>query len=308
LKGISALSDASVDSRNGIRDEIAGQVAIAGIAGDTDVVTTNMFDLIGMKLTWNAKDIDTASYSAYSEVVVDKLDVNPGQYGSSSLQYYSTLLEVDNLSLGCCDFSNETKFTENNGLEYTEFNFSMEMETFPVDIDATLKWDNDPYTTESGKTVSLTPSLSTDWACLTVYTDMGTDDDSEGVLEDLTVEGFEISAELGHVKVTSLTALNTDYGVYSLDSSYHYFDEVLSIEKLESAGDLDFTLDIYTNLFDDSYVGTEAPFAYGEGSGLAPAAIEGSASYPISSQFDLGTNLAWAGGLKEVGLTFDYSF
>jgi len=297
-----ATSGKSDEVRDAALDVVQSTVTIGGIAGETGKVVNTEFELGNVDYKVNvteAADAVGAYADAYVDFVLRDVEVGPMQYGGSSLQYYSTLLEVDNLSLGCCDFSNETKFTEYHGFEYTQFDFSMAMETFPVDIDATLKWDNDPDTDAAGKTVTLTPSLSTDWSCFTVYSTLGS---ADGDIDSLSIDGFEISAELGHVKVTSITALDQTNGVHSLDSSYHGYDEVIAIDKLASAGELDFSLDLYTDIYNSSGLGLS-------GSGLAPEAIEGSASYPISSQFDLGSNLAWtSAGLQEVGLTLDYSF
>jgi len=288
----SADEDAAADVRAAALNLLEKSITIGGVAADTSRVVNTEFELGDAAFAVDTTAYASGSSSASASLYLEDIEVGPSQYGGSSLQYYSTLIELDNLSLGCCDFSNETKFTEHNGLDYTLFEFSMTNNQFPIDVAADLRWDNDPDNSiSSGKSVTLTPSLSTDWSCFTVYTDLTTGD-SSNVFEGMEVKGFEISAELGHVEVISVTALG-DYYVSDLVSGYHEYDEVLTIDKLASAGDLDFNLDVYTNM----------------GDGLMPTAMEGSASYPVSSQFDLGSSLALTqDGLQEVGLSLDYSF
>ncbi len=290
------LGDANFEISDKVRDAakniVQKTLTLGGVAADTGMVVNTEFDLGDVEFLVDASEKEADTSSASVSLYLDTVEVGAGQYGGSSLQYYSTLVELDNLSLGCCEFSNETKFTEHNGFDYTLFEFSMTNNQFPIDVAADLRWDNDPDNSiSSGKSVTLTPSLSTDWSCFTVYSELTTGS-SSNVFDGMTVKGFELSAELGHVEVTSVTALG-DYYVSDLVSSYHEYDEVLTIDKLASAGDLDFVLDVYTNM----------------GDGLMPTAMEGSASYPVSSQFDLGSSLALTqDGLQEVGLSLDYSF
>ena len=285
-----AGSDISSNMKSGLLSHLTSQLAIAGVPTETESVVNTEFVLDQYNWVW--EDTSESDEAPDWEPVIIGVDVDPGQYGGSALQYYSTKLELTGLSVGCCDFTNTTLFTEPDGFKYTEFGFSMSEGKYGLGVDATLKFDFDPDTTDAGKLVTLSPSITTDWACFDVYSELATS--SEGAsIDGLTIKGFGISAELGHVTVSSVTALGDYYLTdLSTDRSYHKYDEVLSFVKKDEYP-LDFTLDVYTNM----------------GDSLMPTALEGSATYPISDQFDLGSNIALtSSGLQEMSLSFDYNF
>jgi len=234
-------------------------------------------------------------------------EVTSGQYGASSLQYVASKLTLENLSLACCDFSNETMFSELYGFEYTTFEFSIVSNDWPLTLDADLTFESD------AKYIYLTPSLDTDWSCFTVYTDLSTagdatlggNEDTTATISGLDIAGFAIKdVPLGHVEFSSFTALG-DYTLYDLYASFdsdtpYYadndFDEVFRIEKLEKFN-LDFTLDTYFNMTSDVGLFDLAMF-------------DASASYDLSDQFTMGSGLAVAPGtgLQEITLSLDYSW
>jgi|GEM_PF-1817136 len=236
-------------------------------------------------------------------------------YNPSAMQYVATKLTMENKSIGCCDFSSETLFSELNGFEYTEFEFEMVSENLPLSLDGDLKF------TPQTKSVVLTPSLTTEWGCFDVYTDLsGTlanNSQTGSTLTGLEVEGFSLTGvELGHVEFSSYTALY-DYNVADLNSDFRasydfvddegdehteYFDEVIRIDKMDMEGvNLDFVVDTY--------------FDMSESSGLFDLALfELEAAYELSSQFTIDNGLLISpktkgnGGLEEVSLGLDYSF
>ena len=270
--------------------------------------TSNGFGA-GMKLTFAGEtpggvSVDVDNYfgmeadddmdSGYA--IVTSHNGSDTTYGPSSLQYVSTVLTLDNLSMSCCDFSNETKFSEAKGFEYSEFEFSMSSTNLPLSLDADLKFE--PQT----KSIVLTPSLTTEWACFSVYTDLtgtlannGTKGDTIDALE---IEGFAIKeVTLGDVMFSSYTALGSNT-VYDLNDAFidASYDEVFRIEKLAKF-DLDFTLDTYFDMTESDSLFDLALF-------------DASASYELSSQFTLGSGLKVkpGSGLDELSLSLDYSW
>ncbi|MEF8917310.1 MAG: hypothetical protein V5A77_06455 [Candidatus Bipolaricaulota bacterium] len=260
-------------------------------------VSVNVSNYFGM-------EPDSSAASGYAIVTKHHPDDEADSYGASSLQYVSSVLTLDNLSLGCCDFSNETMFSEANGFEYSLFEFTIESNDWPLSLAADLKF------TAQTKSIYLTPSLTTDWSCFEVYTDLSgvlgnnSPEMSGSTIDGLEVAGFAIKdVELGHVEFSSYTALggHTLYDLYlnfGSDTPYIVgttYDEVFRIEKLETF-DLDFTLDTY---FDMSNAGL-----------FDLALFDANASYDLSSQFTLGSGLqvSPSSGLNEISLSLDYSW
>ena len=233
-------------------------------------------------------------------------------YGPSAMQYVGTMLTLENLSLGCCDFSSETLFSEMNGFEYTLFEFTIESSNWPLSLDGDLMFE------EQTKSIYLTPSLETNWACFEVYTDLSGTLANNGTkgstIDGLIVKGFAITdVELGHVKFSSYTALG-EYTVYDLNDVFResytyggveveeteYFDEVIRIEKLDKFP-LSFTGDVYFDMTESNALFDLALF-------------ELDTSYELSDQFSIGNGLLISpkteelGGLEEVTLSLDYSF
>ncbi|MEF8798883.1 MAG: hypothetical protein V5A79_05660 [Candidatus Bipolaricaulota bacterium] len=260
-------------------------------------------------------DSSTATGSGYV-IVTDHDETQTDSYGASSLQYVSTVLTLDSMSLGCCDFSSETKFSEAEGFEYTLFEFTITSETMPLSLAADLKF------TPQTKSIHLTPTLETGWACFDVYTsldaNLSRNTNSGSVIDSLIVKGFSITGvELGHVTFSSYTALGT-YTVADLNSSlrgsYTYtfvddevedtyteeLDELIRIEKLDKFP-LSFTADVYFDMSDSN--------------GLFDLALfELNTAYDLSTQFAVGSGLLISpkndpyGGLEEVYFSFDYTF
>ncbi|MCF7891277.1 hypothetical protein K9M78_08670 [Candidatus Bipolaricaulota bacterium] len=240
-------------------------------------------------------------YSGYA--IVDdhgSVQTASSDYSPSSLQYVGSKLTLENLSLGCCDFSNETLFSEMNGFEYTLFEFTIESTSLPLTLDGALKF------TPQTKSISLTPSIDTGWACFTVYTDLsgvlGNDGPSMtgDTINGLEIEGFAITGvELGHVTFSSYTALGSNT-LYTLEGYNFYphgtYDELFRIEKLDKYP-LDFTLDTYFDMSNSQGIFDLALFA-------------GSMAYEIDEEFTIGTGVEVepVGGLQEFSFTFDYSF
>ena len=238
------------------------------------------------------------------------------QYNPSEFQYVGTEIMLENQGLGCCDFSSKTVFSELNGFEYTEFSFTIESTNFPLSLDGDLRF------TPQTKSIHLYPSLTTEWACFEVYTDLqanlANNSDTGDLISALEVEGFAIKdVELGHVKFSSYTALDTqsvadlndDFrGTYTVDMvedeqvvpHMETLDEVIRIEKLEKFP-LDFTADVYFDMTQSNALFDLALF-------------ELDTSYALSDQFEFGTGLLVSpkrntvNGLQEFTLSFDYSF
>lgn len=252
-------------------------------------------------------DYNTLPYASGYHIMTDHdLDGDgDGRYGPSSMQYVATMLTLDNLSLACCDFSSETLFSEANGFEYTEFAFTIESESLPISLDGWLTF------TAQTKSLYLEPSITTDWACFTVYSGLitgeGTEDnvlaansENESVIHGFEIRGFGLTGvELGHVEFSAYAALggNDLYDMTQDLTFYPYgsYNELIRIEKLEKYP-LDFTLDTY--------------FDMSNGGLFDLALFVGDMEYELDDEFTIGTGLEVEpdGGLQEFSFTFDYSF
>lgn len=132
-----------------------------------------------------------------------------GTYGPSALQYVETRVEVTGLSYDCCQLHTTTKISEEEGFEYSLFEFDLEAENLP------LKFYTDLRFTPEGKSVELEPRLDTDWACFDVYTGLRTSNGGnklvgggDSTIEALVLEGFGLTdLKLGKVSFSSLTVL-----------------------------------------------------------------------------------------------------
>jgi len=244
-----------------------------------------------------------------------------GNYGPSQFQYISTTIEISAQRLDCCTFTSTTKLSEEEGFEYSIFEFTIDSTSLPFDLGGKLEFR--PQT----KSVELNPKLDLDWACFEVYTDLYTGDDENllvnnstgtSIIDGLELEGFGISSlDLGEVTFSSLTALKGDLNRftdqedmdlraddYVLDPDPIYsglytnipYDEVISVEKFSEDEDLYFGADLY---FDMS--GSLSLFDIGLFTGVG--------SYDLSDQFTLGTGVAIRPDkLETVRLSFDYYF
>lgn len=221
-----------------------------------------------------------------------------GYHMYSDMDYVHTTVALENMSIGCSDYGVETIFSI-NGFEYTEFEFTLASENLPLSLDGWLTFKT--QTTS----IYLEPSFTTDWAGFNVYAslkpDLGNNSYEESVLESLEIRGFSITdVELGHVKVSSYTALG-DHTVNTMMQSYwggskgDAYDELLRIEKLEKYP-LDFTLDTW---FDMS--ASDGIFDLG--------VFDASMSYEIGDEFTVGSGAEFsAGGLGSFDINFEYSF
>ncbi|MBS3765860.1 hypothetical protein KGY71_05000 [Candidatus Bipolaricaulota bacterium] len=244
-------------------------------------------------------DSSTATDSGYV-IVTDHDETQTDSYGASSLQYVSTVLTLDSMSLGCCDFSSTTKFSEANGFEYTKFSFTLSSTNLPISLAGTLKFE------EQTKSIVLTPSIDTHWGCFEVYTDLSGTLANNGVKGDtidaLQIKGFAlVDVPLGHVNLSSYTALgsNTLYsisapGTYSTSSTG--YDELIRIKKLDEFT-LGFTVDTYFDMTESSSLFDLALF-------------HGQASYALSDQFTFGSGLVVkpSSGLDKISFSLDYSW
>ena len=247
----------------------------------------------------------TTGYNIVTEH--DPANSQTPSYGGSSMQYVSTTLTLDNMSIGCCDFSSETMFSEANGFEYTLFEFTVESSSMPLVLDGDLKF------TAQTKSVSLEPSFETDWACFEVYTDLvagstqtpydelSNNGTKVSVLDAFEIEGFAITGvKLGHVEFSSYTALGDNMLIDIAGTKFgyngYYYDEVIRIEKLEEYP-LDFTLDTFFDM-------TESGALFDLG------LFSGSMEYKLDEEFTVGTGLSIKpnAGLQSFDFTFDYSF
>ncbi|MFP3953942.1 MAG: hypothetical protein ACLFVS_07450, partial [Candidatus Acetothermia bacterium] len=216
-------------------------------------------------------------------------------YGASSMQYVQSIITLENLSLGCCDFTSETMFSEAKGFEYTAFDFTIESSSWPLTLDGELMF------TAQTKSVHLEPSIDVGWACFDVYTgfanDLSNNSDPNSTLSSFEVRGFAITGvELGHVEFSSYTALG-DHHLASMTEGavLSYYDELIRIEKLEEYP-LDFTLDTF--------------FDMSNGGLFDLALFDGSMEYELDDEFTVGTGISVYpdAGLDSFDITFDYSF
>jgi len=123
-------------------------------------------------------------------------------YGTSSLHYVSTTVNFFDLSLGCCTFNSETKFSYRSGFEYSEFDFTVDSTNLPLSFDTTIRF------TPQTKSVTLDPYLEINTECFTTYFDL-----VEGSINtyQFEVEGFGLTdVKLGRVNFSSITALKGD--------------------------------------------------------------------------------------------------
>ena len=171
-------------------------------------------------------------------------------YAPSKFQYVETVIEVGTMTLGCLEYENKTVFSEEEGFEYTLFEFLMEEENMPVSLEADLKF------TPQTKSLELDPQIDLGWACIDVYSDLAHTGEK---LEGLEIEGFGITGvELGPITLSSLTALKDtlyhdldksdinlrayDYFVDPEEPAYYYmtaYDQVFSVETRPEGAFLD---------------------------------------------------------------------
>ena len=169
-----------------------------------------------------------------------------------------------------------------------------------------ISLDGDLMFTPQTKSIYLEPSLDADWACFEVYTGLTTgqsndllanNDEEYSVIDGFEIRGFAIKdVELGHVKLSSYTALGSHSLSSMTDTYFSSYDELIRIEKLEEYP-LDFTLDTYFDMSDSEGIFDLAEF-------------DGTMEYTIDDEFTLGTGIVIKpnAGLQTFDFTFDYSF
>ena len=292
----------------------------AGLSVSDTLILKNETDYegfgAGMELSFSggtpygiSVDVDSYFGMDSGENIITSHNGQTGSYGPSAFQYVSTEIDISGLTLDCCEFDSETKFSEEKGFEYTEFDFEILSDTWPLSLDGELKFQT------YSKSIELDPSLDLSWTCFDVYTKLdttlgnGKPDLNQDSLGGLTVEGFSLSdVEMGHVTFSSYTAL---YGhtVADLDGSFlgsYTFtadddkksvelDEVFRIEKDDR---LSLVVDVYFDMSGQN------------GSLFDLALVNGEAMFEMSDQFDFGAEvfLLPNHGLDQVGVTLDYFF
>jgi len=223
----------------------------------------------------------------------DDMDSDYEIYAGSSFDYWSTVMTLDNLSLGCCDFSNETKFVEGAEagspmFKYSEFSIDMfEAGSLPLSLSADIKFEADQ------KTVTLDPGITTDWGCFDVWAVL---DSTDSTYDGININGFALTGvNLGHVDLSYYSALDGNY-VSHWDGISKDYPELLRIDKHEELP-LDFTLDTYLE-------------TGGSGGLFDLALFDASASYALDDEFTLGSGLEVkpSSGLDKLTLSLDYSW
>ncbi len=223
----------------------------------------------------------------------DDADSGYDIYAGSGFDYWSTVINLENLTLGCCDFSNETKFVEGEEegapmFKYSEFSIdAFEASSLPLSLTADIKF------TSSMKTVTLDPGITTDWGCFDVWAVL---DSTDSTYDGIDINGFALTGvNLGHVDFSYYSALDGNY-VSHWDGVSKDYAELMRIDKHEELP-LDFTL--------DTYLETD-----GSGGLFDLALFDASASYALDDEFTLGSGLEVkpGSGLSELSFSLDYSW
>jgi len=263
--------------------------------GGVSVTVNNLFGMeqvknLGYAYGYTYQDKWTPVYASFMKQGVvsgtdfywNSIPYETGYHMQTGSRYVHTTVTLENMSIGCCDYGVETMFSI-NGFEYTEFEFTLESENLPLSLDGWLT-----FTTQT-KSIYLEPSFTNDWVCFNVYAsltpDLGNNSEEQSLLESLEIRGFSITdIELGHVKVSSYTALGS-HTVNTMLQSYwggwqgEYYDELIRIEKLEDLP-LDFTLDTWFNMSD--------------GSGIFDLGVfDASMSYEVGDEFTVGSGVVF---------------
>ncbi|MFP4588337.1 MAG: hypothetical protein ACLFO3_00005, partial [Candidatus Acetothermia bacterium] len=262
--------------------------------GGISIKSTNLF---GMKKVWDswAEGSSSPSDNVYYDgsaggrdyIVVDPADDENG----SNAPYQGSIFELEGGVFGCCEFDNTTIISEDGGFEFTRFDFGFDSETWPLSVDASIKFE------EQTKSVSFTPSLDLDWSCFTVYTAYTRIDDSNAY--GLNFGAMEISTEFNGVSFSSVTALGGNtFGYFEPGSEFgtgpfSYTDvetysdamERISVayegDVCDSCSAVDFYSDVYfaDNSDDGGFFGF-----YG---------LHGGVDYNVSDFFTIGTDASW---------------
>ena len=258
----------------------------------------------GMELSFGGEmngngSIDVTSYFG--------MDEDENITGKSELGYELTKVQVSGIEFGdCCTLDNTTYIGQKDAFDPDTVAFKSTFETTINHPTWPLSLDTDVEFTPQTKSVTLEPELDTTWSCFEVFTELETQS-SGSKLTSIKLKGFGMSdLELGPVSLTGYTALN-DYNVNDLDDDfigeYDYvtssksvtLDEVL---RIETTNHLDLTMDTYFDMSGS----TDAA--------LDLALFHGTATYEMSDQFDIGSQmyLVTDSGLDKLEVSFDYYF
>ena len=300
-----------------------GAGAELGLSGNLgEGVSADFTSRFGMSEN-EAEVLGLESGSGYT--IVTSHGDNPDAYGPSQLQYVDSELQISGMVLDCCEYDVTTRFSEANGFEETEFEFTIggEENLMSFDVDLTFSAQT--------KSVKLHPGISTEWACFDVYTDistpnaddiLGNNSTKESTINGIEIEGFGIfDVSLGHVTLSSLTSLKGNLykpaGTYNMDltaSDYLIdpqpdyqnlydstnYDQILSIYKSSKDFDLTYGANVFFDMSGD---------ATGMNSLFNTALFTGNGSYTLSDQFRFGAGFAIKpNSLETVRLSLDYSF
>jgi len=304
------------------RDEFGAGLEV-GVSGNlTEGVSADFVSRFGMEEN-PVEMLGITPGSGYT--IVTKHGEEEDVYGPSQLQYVDSELQLTGMVFDCVEYDVTTEFSEANGFEETEFEFSIGGEENLIGFDVDLKF------TSQTKSVELHPSITTKWGCFDVYTELstsnvdnilGNNSTNASTLNGLEIEGFGISdVSLGHVTFSSLTALDGNLyrpvntyimdlraDDYLIDPHSDYeglyvetdYDQVFSLYKSGEDLNLTFGGDFYFDMSNDE---TETNSIFDT------ALITANGEYKLSNQFSLGAGFSIKpDDFERVRVSFDYSF
>jgi len=242
-----------------------------------------------------------------------------GKYGSSELQYVETRVEVTGLRFDCCSFHSTAKLSEEKGFEFALFEYDMEAEGLPLELDSDLKF------TPQTKSVELKPRLDLDWACLDVYTGLKTSNDENlivggqnSTVDALAIEGFGLTdISYGGVSLSFLKALNGNLfrvrgeGNVGLRADEYVIDPPPDFSNLYTRTDYSGAVSLAKSGEDSPLtLAADTYFDSGSGDGLFDFGLfTGSGKYRFSDGFTLGAGVSIKPDQVEtVKLSLDYEF
>lgn len=243
-----------------------------------------------------------------------------GDYGPSELQYVETRLEVTGLEFDCCSFHSTAKLSEEKGFEYALFEFEMEAENFPLELDSDLRF------TPQTKSVKLRPRLDLNWACLDVYAGLRTADDKNllvsgqnSTVDALAIEGFGLITDIsyGGVRLSFLKALDGNLfrvrgeGNIGLRADEYVIDPPPDFSNLYARTDYDGAVSLGTSGEDSPLtLAADTYFDSGSGNGLFDFGLfTGSGKYRFADGFTLGAGVSIKPDeVETVRLSLDYEF
>ncbi len=302
--------------------------------GGISVTATN---LMGLKKTWDPweEGYGAPSDDVYAEldktdpqtsreyIVVDNYDSAVCQTSSActscnddySTDYTGSIFELEGAALGCVEWGNTTVISGNSGFEYTEFDFTVASNNWPLSIDTWINFS------EQTKSVTITPELDLGWSCFTVYSALAQvteDNDAANNAFGLDLGAMKLEVDFNGLTFTSITALGdhtfadfdptTDpFGKGPFTSRSDVYDAPYncSMEKITVAynpecpecNTLDFSSSVY--------------FANNSDVGFMDfTALTGDVDFMVNEFLTLGGSTEWhaGSGLDSLGLEFDVSW